>query len=176
VNRLVNRMVGRLMGAFVAQGVRIDGVGRLCLPDGLTPERVQRFIELCTGERYDSPRAAMHHLFGLVGVAPKALAVLNQIVHEGGDVDLAAAARHWKGVAAALPALHQIPARFRDFLVQDLGLAKPASASLEAAVVSTRTEVAARVGCKPDWDAILARPEQVSALAAPWRARRRRGR
>jgi hypothetical protein len=115
----------------------------------------------------------MHHLFGLVGVAPKALAVLNEIVREGGDVDLATAAHHWKGVAAALPALHQIPVRFRDFLVKDLGLAKPRSASLEAAVASTRSEVARRVGCRADWDAILARPAEVSALAAPWRERRR---
>jgi hypothetical protein len=168
-------MVGRFMGALVAQGVSIDGDGRLCLPDGLTPKRVQRFIELCTGERYDCPRAAMHHLFGLVGVGPKALAILNEIVHEGGDVDLAAAAHHWKGVAAALPALHQIPARFRDFLVKDLGLAKTRSASLEAAVVSTRHEVAARVGCKADWDAILARSSEVSALAAPWRRRQQGG-
>jgi hypothetical protein len=115
----------------------------------------------------------MHHLFGQVGIGRKALDVLNKIVHEQGDVDLAAAAHHWKAVAAALPALHQIPARFRDFLVEDLGFAKPKSTGLEAAVVSTRTEVAARLGCKADWDAILARPSEVSALAAPWRERQR---
>jgi hypothetical protein len=173
VSRIVNRLVGRFMGALVAQGVSIDADGRLCLPDGLTPPRVQRFIELCTGRRYDCPRAAMHHLFGLVGVGRKALDVLNEIVHDEGDVDLAAAAHHWKAVAAALPALHQIPARFRDFLVKDLDLAHPKSASLEAAVVATRTEVARRVGCKADWDAILARPSEVSALAATWRERQR---
>lgn len=176
MSRVLNRLAGRFMGALVAQGVTIDGDGRLCLPDGLTPERVQRFIELCTGERYDSPRAAMHHLFGLVGVAPAALAVLGEIVHEGGDVDLAAAARRWRRVAAALPALHQIPARFRDFLVKDLGLGEPASRTLEAAVVSTRKAVAARLRCKADWDAILARPAEVAALAAPWRTRQRRAR
>lgn len=173
MSRLVNKLVGRLMGAFVAQGVSIDAEGRLCLPDGLTPARVQRFIELCTGQRYDCPRDAMHHLFALVGVGPKALAILGEIVHEEGDVDLAAAARHWAGVAAALPALHQIPARFQRFLVKDLGLAAPASRTLEAAVVSTRTEVAARLGCKADWDTILARSSDVSALAAPWRRRQR---
>lgn len=169
MNRLVTKIASRAMGVFVAHGVRIDDDGRLCFPDGLTPARVHRFIELCTGAYYDCPRAAMHDLFLRVGVSPKAVGVLDRIVDEGGDVDLGAVAHHWRAVLTALPALHQIPTRFRDFLVVDLELASPQCANLEAAVVSARENATASLGCAATWDAILEQQDGVSALAAPWR-------
>ena len=169
--KLLNRLIGKVMGTFVAQGVSIDDDGRLCLPDGLTPDRVHRFIELCVGREFGCPRDAMHDLFGRVGVGPKALAVLNQIVHENGDVDMTAVARHWRDAAGAVPAFHEIPTRFRAFLVDDLALADAASATLEEAVTSTRRNAAARLDCEADWDEILSRPNEVSDLAAEWRGR-----
>jgi hypothetical protein len=169
--KILNRLIGKVMGTFVAQGVSIDDEGRLLLPDGLTPDRVQRFIELCIGEEFACPRDAMHHLFGRVGVSARVLALLNEIVHEGGDVDMSAIAHHWRKAAGAVPAFHEIPTRFRDFLVHDLELADPTSASLEDAVSSTRRNAAIRLGCKPEWDQILDLPEGVSDLAAEWRRR-----
>ena len=70
--KLLNRLIGKVMGTFVAQGVSIDDEGRLCLPDGLTPDRVHRFIELCVDAEFACPRDAMHHLFARVGVGEKA--------------------------------------------------------------------------------------------------------
>lgn len=169
--KLLNRLVGRVMGRFVAQGVSIDDDGRLCLPDGLTPDRVQRFIELCVGTEFACPRDAMHDLFGRVGVSPRVLAILNRIVHEDGDVDMSAIAHHWREAAGAVSGFHEIPTRFRNFLVHDLELADPASPSLEDAVSSTRRNAARRLGCRPDWDQILDLPEGVSDLAADWRRR-----
>ncbi len=171
MNRILSRLASRFTGSFVAHGVRIDEDGKLCFPDGLDPERVQRFIELVIGRHYDCPRDAIHDLFLRVGVSPKAVDVLGHVIRERGDVDLAAAAHHWRPLTAALPALHQIPVRFRDFLVEDLGLGDPSSGSLEAAIESARCNAAARIGCEPTWDAILARPDGVSELAAAWRAR-----
>ncbi|MDJ0785198.1 MAG: hypothetical protein QNK05_00230 [Myxococcota bacterium] len=167
--RLLNRLMGRAMGTFVAQGVSIDDDGRLCLPDGLTPDRVQRFIELCVGAEFACPRDAMHDLFARVGVSPRVLAILNQIIHDDGDVDLSAIAHHWREAAGALPAFHEIPTRFRDFLVRDLAIADPESRTLLQAVTSTRRNAAKKLGCRADWDQILDLPEGVSALAAPWR-------
>jgi hypothetical protein len=169
--KFLNRLIGKAMGAFVAQGVSIDDEGRLLLPDGLTPDRVQRFIELCVEEEFDCPRDAMHDLFGRVGVSARVLAILNQIIHEEGDVDMAAIAHHWRAAAGAVPDFHEIPTRFRDFLVHDLKLADPASKNLEDAVSSTRRNAATRLGCQPDWNQILDLPEGVSDLAAEWRRR-----
>lgn len=169
--KLLNRLMGKVMGTFVAQGVSIDDDGRLCLPDGLTPDRVQRFIELCVGTEFACPRDAMHHLFGRVGVSPRVLEILNRIVHEHGDVDMSAIAHHWREAARAVPSFHEIPTRFRDFLVHDLELADPASRNLEDAVSSTRRNAATRLGCRPDWDQILELSEGVSDLTADWRRR-----
>ncbi len=169
--KLVNKLIGKAMGTFVAQGVSIDDEGRLCLPDGLTPDRVQRFIELCVGREYECPRDAMHDLFGRVGVSPRVVAILNEIVHEHGDIDLAAIAHHWRTAASAVPRFHEIPTRFQNFLVHDLGLADPSSRSLEDAVSSTRRNAAIQLGCEPDWDQILDLPEGVSDLTAEWRRR-----
>ena len=167
--KILNRLVGKAMGTFVAQGVSIDDEGRLCLPDGLTPDRVQRFIELCMGRSYPNPRDAMHDLFSRVGVNAKAVAMLNEVVHEHGDLDMSAVAHHWRSMAGALGSFHEIPSRFRHFLVDDLGLADPSSSNLEEAVVSTRRNAATRLGCEPDWDRILDLPDGISALSAGWR-------
>jgi hypothetical protein len=168
--KLLNRLVGKAMGTFVAQGVSIDDAGRLCLPDGLTPDRVKRFIELCVGRSYANPRDAMHDLFGRVGVDAKAVAMLNDVVHEDGDLDMSAVAHHWRSMAGALGSFHEIPGRFRDFLVNDLGLADPSSRNLEAAVVSARRNAATHLGCAPEWDRILELPDGIATLSADWRA------
>lgn len=164
-------MLNALMAAFGDTGVHVDDEGRLCLPDGLTPDRVHRFIEHCTQQRYAHPRAAMHALLGRVGVEPAAVGLLNEVVHEGGDVDLTAVARHGPRLVAALPQLLEIPARFRDFLVEDLAIADPASATLETTVASARERAAEQLGCRADWDALLDCGDAIAALAGPWRSR-----
>ncbi|HKJ24673.1 MAG TPA: hypothetical protein VKB65_07615 [Myxococcota bacterium] len=168
---IARRVMNGLMGAFVGAGVAVDEQGRLCLPDGLTPQRVHRFIEHCTQQRYAHPRAAMHALFRQVGVEPRAVGLLNDIVHEGGDVDLAAVARHGPRLVGALPQLLEIPERFRAFLVDDLAIAEPGTASLENTVASARRRAAERLGCPADWDALLDRGDGIAAIAEPWRAR-----
>jgi len=163
------RMMNLLMGAFVGTGISIDEEGRLCLPDGLTPHRVHRFVELCTQDRYPHARAAMHDLLRRVGVKPRVVEMLNQVIHEHGDVDLGAVARHGPGLTAALPQLQQIPKRFQAFLVEDLAVADATAATLETAVASARHNAAERFGCAATWDAILEQDEAVAELAAPWR-------
>jgi len=167
---IARRVMNVAMGAFVGTGISVDDDGRLCLPDGLDPDRVQRFIQMCTLETYPHPRAAMHDLFGKVGVRKRIVDLLNEIIHEHGDVDLSAAARHGARLTAALPQFQEIPERFRTFLIEDLAIAEPGSADLTAAVVSARLRAAEQLGCAAEWDAILAHPEQIAAFAAPWRA------
>jgi hypothetical protein len=169
VNKLLNRIMNKAMTTFVVSGVSIDDEGRLCLPDGLSPDRVQRFIGICAGRDYDSPKAAMHALFALSGVNASLIALLNRIIHDNGDVDLAACAHHWRPLAAALPGFKEIPNHFRDFLIHDLALAKPSSSTLQQAVESARKMAATQLHCKADWDEILDRPDGVAELARPWR-------
>jgi len=168
---IARRVLNVLMNAFVGTGITLDDQGRLCLPDGLTPARVHRFIEHCTQQRYAHPRAAIHALFRDVGVAPGAVGLLDEIIHEGGDVDLAAVARHGPRLLAALPEFLEIPERFRDFLVGDLAIADIGSATLEQTVASARRRAAERLGCRADWDALLERGDGIADLAEPWRAR-----
>jgi hypothetical protein len=167
---IARRVMNVVMSSFVDTGVRVDEAGRLCLPDGLTPARVHRFIEHCTQRRYANPRDAMHALFRTVGVPPRAVHLLNEIVHEQGDLDLGAVARHGPGLTAALPQLLEIPERFRAFLVDGLGIADPDSPNLEAAVASARRRAADRLGCAPEWDALLEHGDGIADLARPWRA------
>lgn len=167
---VVSKVVSKVMGSFVAEGVSIDEDGRLCLPDGLTPERVKLFIELCLDRSFASPKEAMHSLFGNVGVSAEIIRLLNLIIHDNGDVDMSACAHHWRELTKALGRFQEIPNHFKEFLINDLSLADPASRTLEEAVVSTRKAAADRFGCPAGWDEILGRPQQVSELASPWRA------
>ncbi|MCP4038611.1 MAG: hypothetical protein GY944_08720 [bacterium] len=157
------------MKQFVGSGVAIDRDGRLCLPDGLDPDRVHRFIELCMADSFDSPKSAMHSLFGHVGVAPEAIAALNDVLGDAGDLDWSAIGRSPMKLSLAVPRLLDIPHRFRAFLVEGLALADPASTNLEQAVVSTRVTVASSVGCRAHWDTILQHTDAVSELASDWR-------
>ena len=165
------RLASKALDQLAGSGVGIDGDGRLCLPDGLDAGRVHRFIELCVDRRYDCPKSAMHDLFRRVGVAPSAIAALEEILDDHGGLDWRAIGRRPLKLSLTLPRLREIPDRFRSFLVEGLGLADPRDRTLEQAVVSTRVRAAARLGCEPCWDEILSRPDAVSDLAGTWRAR-----
>ena len=171
MNRVVQRAVNKVMGAFVGSGVTIDEHGQLCLPDGLCPERVHRFIELCMDEEFACPRDAMHALFARLGVSPRAVRLLGEIVDTRGDVEFGEAVKHAGALMAALPEFREIPSRFRSFLVHDLGLASESCADLEEAVVSARIAAAEHVGCRPTWDEILKNREQLEDLMRAWRER-----
>lgn len=171
MNEIVRRLISKVVEKFAGSGVEIDQAGRLCLPDGLDTDRMQRFIELCLDEQLDSPKAALNRLFERVGIAPAALAALDQIVGDEGQLDFQAIARSPVKLSLAVPRFLEIPVRFRSFLIEDLGLADPACDTLEDAVVSTRHRAAAKIGCEPSWDEILARSAEVEALTRPWRER-----
>lgn len=171
MNRLVRNIANKVMSAFVGAGVGLDERGGLTLPDGLDPERVHRFIEVCMDRPYPSPRAAMHSLFSEIGVPRKAVALLDRIIDERGDVDFALATRHGAALLASIPDFQCIPLLFRDFLVHDLALASSDCATLAEAVASTRAEAARRLGCEPSWDAILGEGRVLGDLARPWRER-----
>jgi hypothetical protein len=132
---------------------------------------VHAFIEVCTGERYASPRVAMHTLFARIGVSTKAVELLDQIIDDRGDVEFAKATRQGPALLAALPDFHRIPELFRDFLVHDLALAPSGCATLAEAVVATRIAAAKHVGCEPAWDDILEHRQALAELARPWRER-----
>jgi hypothetical protein len=167
---MVRRIISRAVEQFAGSGVGVDVEGRICLPDGLDADRVHRFIELCVGRSYESPKAALRDLFQKVGVAPAAVSALGDILGERGDLDLAAIGRSPLKLGATLPRFLEIPARFRTFLVEGLALADPAGSTLEEAVVSARLRAAEHLGCDPCWDAILSRPDEVGELALAWRA------
>jgi len=169
MNRIVRRIVNKVMSAFVGSGVSIDPQGRLCLPDGLCPERVHRFIELCMDLRFSCPRDAMHALFEELGIGDDAVGLLSEIIDSNGDVEFGEALKHSGALLAALPEFARIPARFRDFLVRDLGLASRDCETLEQAVVSARQAAAQRLGCAPSWDAILEHADALGDLTQPWR-------
>jgi hypothetical protein len=169
MNEVVRRLISKVVEKFAGSGVEIDQAGRLCLPDGLDTVRMQRFIELCLGEKLDTPKAALQELFDRVGIAPAALAALDQIIGEQGELDFQAIARSPVRLSIAAPRFLEIPVRFRSFLIDDLGLADPSCETLEEAVVSTRHQAAAKIGCEPSWDEILARPAEVESLTRPWR-------
>jgi hypothetical protein len=162
--------MSRTLKQFSGSGVEIDADGRLCLPDGLDPDRVHRFIELCMARGYESPKSAMHALFEQVGVSPSAIALLNEILGDSGSLDWIAIGRSPLKLSATLPRFLEIPTRFRSFLVDGLGLADPSGRTLEEAVVSARYRTAMELGCERCWDAILARPAALTALTRQWRA------
>jgi hypothetical protein len=171
MNRILQRIVNTVMDAFVGSGVRIDEEGRLCLPDGLCPDRVHRFIELVMSERFRSPREAMHALFARLGMSPRAVGLLDEVIDSRGDIEIRRATRHAGALVAALPEFKQIPARFRDFLVDDLALAEDSCETLEQAVVSARESAAAHLDCEPTWDAILDNADALGDLTRAWRDR-----
>jgi hypothetical protein len=163
--------INKVMSAFVGSGISIDTQGRLCLPDGLCPDRVNRFIEICMNDRFKSPRSALHALFTRLGVSPRAVDLLDQIIDSNGDVKFGAAAAHTGALIAALPEFKQIPGRFRDFLVNDLEIADDGCESLEQAVISAREQAAAHLGCLATWDAILDDQDALCDLTRPYRER-----
>ena len=169
MHHLIRQLVNKVMHGFAGSGVSIDDHGQLCLPDGLCPARVHRFIEQMTDERFESPRDAMHALFARLGMNPHAIHLLDQILDANGGVDFSTATRHAPALLAALPEFKRIPRRFRDFLVEDLALASASCVDLEEAVASARQVAAERIGCAPVWDVILADSAGVSALGRPWR-------
>ena len=169
MNRIFQRVINKVMGAFVGSGVSLGDRGELCLPDGLCPRRVHRFIELTMDERFEGPRDAMHALFTQLGMNPRAIALLDKILGPDGDVELGAAAMHTGALMAALPEFTKIPSRFRDFLVDDLQLASVSCDSLEQAVASARITAAERIDCVPTWDAILDNKTALIDLTRPWR-------
>jgi len=171
MNKLFHRLLNKAMTGIVGSGVSISDQGQLCLPDGLCPDRVHRFVELCLNERFESPRDAMHALFVRLGVSPRAVGLLDEIIDAQGDLELATAARHGGVLMRALPDFAEIPRRFRDFLVIDLGLASEGCEHLDQAVASAREATAARVGCPATWDAILENASVLSDLTQPWRER-----
>jgi hypothetical protein len=162
-------MIGKAMDQFAGSGVSIDRDGRLCLPDDLDADRVHRFIEMCLDRPFESPKAALRELFQKVGISAGAISALEEILGEQGHLDWAAIGRSPLKLSTHLPQFLEIPARFRSFLIHDLALAEPGGATLQEAVVATRLGAAARIGCKPSWDAILARPREVGELARRWR-------
>ena len=171
MNEMIRRLVSKVVEKFAGSGVEVDHAGHLCLPDGLDTQRMHRFIELCLSRKLDSPKAALNELFERVGIGPAALAALDQMVGEQGDLDFHAIARNPIGLTRAVPRFLEIPVRFRLFLVDDLELADPDCATLEDAVVSTRHRAAEKIGCEASWDAILAHPVEVEDLARAWRKR-----
>ena len=166
----MHRTVSRVIEQLAGSGVGLDDDGRLCLPDGLDVRRTHRFIELVMARAYDSPKDALHDLFGRVGVAPGAIDLLEELIGEEGQLEWSAIGHSPLKLGATLPRFLEISTRFRQFLVEGLGLADPEDETLEQAVVSTRERVAQQLGCEPSWDAILAHPTGVSELARPWRA------
>ena len=167
---MMQRLVSKVIEQFAGSGVGIDDDGRLCLPDGLDASRTHRFIELVMARGYESPKAAMHDLFRRVGVAPRAIEALEEMLGEEGHLDWTRIGHSPLKIGATVPRFLEIPARFRTFLIDGLGLADPGDETLEDAVVSTRHRAAAQLGCEPCWDAILARPDEVTELARGWRA------
>jgi len=171
MNEVVRRLVSKVVERFAGSGVEVDPSGRIRLPDGLDTERMHRFIELCLSKKMDSPKAALDALFERVGIAPAALAALDQIIGEKGELDFVAIARSPLRLSRAVPRFLEIPTRFRSFLIEDLELADPGCVTLEDAVVSTRHRAAEKIGCEASWEAILAHPVEVEALARAWRER-----
>jgi hypothetical protein len=171
MNRIFRRVVNKVMDAFVGAGISIGDRGELCLPDGLCPERVHRFIEVCMDQRFDGPREAMHALFSRLGMNPRAVGLLNEIIDANGDIEFGAAAVHGGALMAALPEFKTIPSRFQHFLVHELGLASESCETLEQAVASARVAAAEHVDCAPTWDAILGHAGELCDLARPWRER-----
>ena len=171
MNEAVRRLVSKVVEKFAGSGVSVDQTGRLCLPDGLDTDRMHRFIELCLDESLPNPKAALNALFERVGIARVALAALDQIVGEQGDIDFQAIAHSPLKLSLAVPRLLEIPPRFRSFLMDDLALADPSCVTLEDAVVSTRERAAAKIGCEASWDEILTHPAEIHDIARPWRER-----
>lgn len=176
MNPLTRRLISKAIEQVAGSGVGVDDRGRLYYPDGLEPDRVHRFIELVMAERFESPRAALHALFESVGVPRRAIEALDEVLQDDGAIDLSAIGRHPVHLAASLPSVRQIPDHFRRFLIDGLGFADAEDVTLEQAAISTRKGAAAALGVEADWDAILAEPEAVSALARPWREAQREGR
>jgi hypothetical protein len=166
---ILKKLISRAIEQFAGSGVGVDAEGRICLPDGLDADRAHRFIELCVGRTYESPKAALRDLFEKVGVAPTAVAALGDILGERGDLDMAAIGRSPLKLGATLPRFLEIPGRVRILLVEGRALADTEGSTREEAVVSARLRAAERLGCEACWDAILARPNEVSALAGSWR-------
>ena len=72
--------------------------------------------------------------------------------------------RPWKTLDSVETAEGTLELRRRGAL--EWGILDPGSCNF-----STRESAAARIGCRAEWDAILARPGEVGELARSWRER-----
>ncbi len=176
MNALTRRLISKAMEQIAGHGVSLDDEGRLCFPDGLSPRHVHRFIELVLQERYPGPKAALKALFARVGVPDAAIDALDEVLDDEAALALGAIGRNAFSLGAALPSVREIPVHFRRFLIDGLGFASEADATLEQAVVSTREGAAAALGCPARWEAILERTDEVAALGRGWRERTASGR
>ena len=167
---ILDRLTSKALDQLVGSGVALDDDGRLCFPDGLDSKRIHRFIELVMARGFDNPKAALRALLDRVGVARATGRVLDDILGDHVELDWRAIGKRPLALGASVPRLLEIPTRFRHFLVAELALADPMGRTLEDAVVSTRIRAAERIGCAPCWDAILAQPDAVAALAHEWRS------
>lgn len=120
-------------------------------------------------QQYPSPKTALRALFERIRVPAAAVEAFDEVLSDDGTIVFSAIGRHPLHLGAALPSVREIPVHFRRFLVEGLRLAEPSDATLEQAVVSTRRQAAAALGCEASWDAILERPDEVRELARRWR-------
>jgi len=171
MNAITTRLLSKGIEQVAGSGVGIDEDGGLCFPDGLTPKRVHRFIEIVLAQDFETPKSALAALFARVGVPSAAIEALREVLTDDASLDVSAIAKHPVALARSLPSVRQIPVAFRTFLVEGLGFATEKDGTLEEAVVSTRKGAARALGCKARWDAILAEKDGVGEIARGWRER-----
>jgi len=170
---VIDALLSESVRAASHHGMEISH-GVLCLPAGLDPERVRLLTGALRGRPFDKSDPAMIWFMQLAGVKQELRDFIDCFVDDG-TLDFVRGFERlsWRqklkiGILGyqALGVFDQL----RDYLLANLRPRPRKTRTLEDAVVALRSQVAARMVCDDDWDAILhpSRAPVLLALGREW--------
>lgn len=172
--KVIDTLLSESVRAASHHGMEISH-GVLCLPAGLDPERVQSLTSALRGRPFDQIDPAMMWFMELAGVKSELRDFIDCFIDDGSlDFVRGFERLNWRqklkiGILGiqALGVFDQL----RDYLLSHLKPRPRKAKTLEDAVVALRAQVAERMGCAADWDAILhpSRTEVLREIGREWK-------
>lgn len=163
---IIDSLLSESVRAASHHGMEISH-GVLCLPGGLDPERVRLLTSALRGRPFERSDPAMMWFMELAGVKREVRDFIDCFIDDG-TLDFVKGFERlgWRqklkiGILGfqALGVFDHL----RDYLLANLKPRPRRAKTLEDVVLALRVQVAERMGCDDDWDAIL-HPSRASVL------------
>ncbi len=164
--KVIDSLLAESVRAASHHGMEVSH-GVLCLPAGLTPERVRLLTSALRGKPFEKSDPAMMWFMELAGVKRELRNFIDCFI-DNGSLDFVKGFERlsWRqklmiGILGfqALRVFDQM----RDYLISQLPTLPNRIETLEDAVVALRGQVARRMDCDDDWNDILT-PDRAALL------------